>query len=776
MKEGEEVYIYGTSSSSLYTNIRLSGLASGLDTDTIVESLMRVERLPLDRLYQKKQLAEWIRDDYRAITNMLIGFRNEFFDILKPSKDMRSASIYQKYTATSSHPQIVTASGGAGITAYTHTIKVTQLASAAKGTSTSMVTKSLVGDATGTIIIDDYNNSFMLTYNGVSKVITLKNGTYNSIADLLGNGVDDGLLRQQVREAFGGIEVNGVFTGLDVVLKGSSIEFVTPNASDVVTISSQIVSDNFLNVLGVNKKGEGKELTFPIEIKSGQRFLITVEETVDAGDGETTKQTVTKEIRWAEDKVYENSEALAADLQNMIDLQFGEGKVQVSGAEGKLSFTAGEGIESVTLKNSQKNTEVVGYLGFSSGDSNKLSMSDTMSKISGKIRMEPDWDPSVDGIKFDANGKLKLTINNVDIEISETDTLAMVIQKINSSNAGVTLSYSTFTDTFTLTAKSTGAGTITLDDNGSNFFKNIRLETVEPGTDAVFELDGIVATRRTNTFTIDGVTYNLLGVSANGEEVTINLEQDVESTLNAIKEFVNKYNEIVDTINKKLTEKYDRDFPPLTQEQRKALSEDEIKKWEEKAKTGLLRNDPILESLLSTMRRALYDPIDGVSGGLYSIGISTGSYHEKGKLIIDENKLREAIRNTPDLVMNIFAKSSSISYSTELDSNARRTRYNECGIINRLEDILKDYVRTTRDANGRKGILLEKAGIAGDTSDFTNALYKEIAGYDEEIKRLTQLLIEKENRYYAKFVAMERALTQMSSQSNWLMMQLGMGR
>ncbi|NMA65587.1 MAG: flagellar filament capping protein FliD [Clostridiaceae bacterium] len=769
------MYIYGTSSSSLYNNIRLSGLASGLDTDAIVQNLMRVERLPLDRLYQQKQLAEWRRDDYRSITNMLIGFRNEFFDILKPAKDMRSPSIYQKYTAISSHPQVVTATGGAGVTSYTHSIKVTQLASAAKGTSTEMVTNPLIGDATGTITIDDYNNSFMLSYNGMNKVITLKNGTYSSIADLLGNGVDDGMMRQQVREAFGGAEVGGVFTGLDVVVNGSALEFITPNSSDVVTISSNIVSDNFLSVLGVNGKGEGKELTFPIEIKSGQRFSVTIVETFDTEDGETSTNKITKEIRWTEDKTYEDTEALAADIQNMIDLQLGEGKIEVSGADGKLTFTASEGIESFSLQNSQKNTELVGYLGFSSGDSNKLSMSDTMSRISGKFRMNPGWDPSVDGMQFDADGKLKLTINNVNIEISETDTLAMVIDKINSSGAGVTLSYSSFTDTFTLTSKSTGAGTITLDDNGSNFFKNIRIETVEDGTDAVFELDGLVATRRSNSFTIDGITYNLLGVSAEKEIATISLEQDVEATFNSIKEFVDKYNEILDTINKKTSEKYEKEYKPLTSEQKEAMTEDEIKKWEEKAKTGLLRHDSTLETLVSTLRRALYDPIDGVSGGLYSIGITTGSYYEKGKLVIDENKLREAIKKSPDKVMSIFAKDSLIGYSVDLDSNDRRTRYNESGIINRLDDILKDYVRTTRDANGRKGILLEKAGIAGDLSDTANTIYKEIAGYDEEISRLTQLLIQRENTYYAKFVAMERALSQMSSQSNWLMMQLGMG-
>lgn len=742
---------------SSYNRFRLSGLASGIDTDMIVQNMLRIDRMPLDRLTQKKQLAEWRRDDYRSITNMLVGFRNDFFDVLKPSKDMRSPSIYQQYTSKSTHPEIVTATGGAWISSYSHKIKVTQLATAASGTSEGAVTKGLVGNvvppvgSTDPITIDDYNNSFTLTFNGKSKVITLKNGTYNSIDELLNNS----LLKQNVGEAF---------PGLDVKVNGSALEFVTPNTSDVVTISSSIVSDNLLSTLGVNNKGEGKSLTFPLNISNGQRFSITIAE----GDA-----TTTKEIKWTESKTYENSEKLAADIQNMIDTQLGSGKVIVNGVNGKLSFTAGTGVDSITLNNSYKNTEVVGFLGFSSGDSNKLSMSDTMSKMNTRLRIGPP----AEGINFDENGNFKLTINGTDVNIKATDTLAMVIDKVNTSKAGVTLSYSTFTDKFTLTSKDTGAGIIAIDDNGSNFFKNIVInqDGITSGVDAQFELDGLAATRRTNSFTIDGVNYNLLGISPDGVETTITLTQNTDATFNSIKEFVDRYNEILDTINGKTSEKYDRNYLPLTDEQKDAMKEGDVKKWEEKAKVGLLRHDNDLESMVTKMRYALYGEIKDVNGGLSSIGITTGNFLDKGKLVIDEDKLREAIKNTPDKVMDIFSRGSSVKYSPDLSKSDRDKRYFENGIVNRLDDILKDYVRTTRDSNGNKGVLIEKAGIAGDTSDLTNSIYEEISGYDEEISKLSLLLIQKENRYYAKFAAMEKALSQMQSQSNWLMAQLGMG-
>jgi flagellar hook-associated protein 2 len=139
----------------------------------------------------------------------------------------------------------------------------------------------------------------------------------------------------------------------------------------------------------------------------------------------------------------------------------------------------------------------------------------------------------------------------------------------------------------------------------------------------------------------------------NADTQTVSLTQDVDSVYDNISKFIAKYNEIIDTINNKLSEKYDRNYLPLTDEQKEAMNEDDIKKWEEKAKTGLLRNDSILQNIVYRMRSAVYDSVAGISTALSEIGITTDTYVTKGKLIIDETKLKEAIRNNPDNVMNL---------------------------------------------------------------------------------------------------------------------------
>ncbi|MCP6134974.1 flagellar filament capping protein FliD, partial [Klebsiella pneumoniae] len=77
------------------------------------------------------------------------------------------------------------------------------------------------------------------------------------------------------------------------------------------------------------------------------------------------------------------------------------------------------------------------------------------------------------------------------------------------------------------------------------------------------------------------------------------------------------------------------------------MSENEIELWEEKARSGLLRNDPVLKSAMEDLRRAFMDSVKGIAPGninlLSQIGINTGNYTEGGKLFIDENKLNEVL-------------------------------------------------------------------------------------------------------------------------------------
>lgn len=642
--------------------IRFGGLATGLDTDSIIKQLMDAERIPLNRLNQNKTLLEWKRDNYRDITNTLRTFRDDFMDVLKPASNMRSDAAYKKFTVSSTNTSVVTASATTSAIEGTHTIsQVTSLATAANTTSTATVTKDLAGTAAAAL---DYTgaNQFQVTLDGVTKTITLRNGVYASAADLVSNGSNDG-------------------------------------------------------------------------------------------------------------------------IQDLVNTAFGAGKITVTQAAGVIKFTAVS--SKITLANGTTNN-ALGNLQFASGASNRINTSDTLATLATKLSGV---------LTFDGSNNLVFNINNqtTPFTISNTKTLNDLMNQINSSAAGVTISYSELTDKFTLTAKQKGAGdNIIINNTGGTFFgaagainiaavgsvSSVSNGSVNAGTDAQFTLDGVVTTRNDNTFTIDGITYTLNSLYAGPPNITLTTTKDVDGVYKNIKDFVDRYNEVIGKINTELSEKYDRNYLPLTEEQKKDMSKEDIKAWEDKAKTGLLRSDPILSKIVDSMRKSLSDTITGVSGTLSSIGINTSSnYLDKGKLIIDETKLKDAIRTTPDLVKNLFNQTSTTqpSYSPDLTSAQRTTRYNEEGIVNRIYDIVQDNIRTTRNTSGKKGTLLEKAGLVGDVTEIFNLMTDDINKKNDDIAELERKLSKKEARYYKIFTALEKSVSQMNSQSSWLSQQFSGG-
>ncbi|WDC83928.1 flagellar filament capping protein FliD [Caloramator sp. mosi_1] len=139
------------------------------------------------------------------------------------------------------------------------------------------------------------------------------------------------------------------------------------------------------------------------------------------------------------------------------------------------------------------------------------------------------------------------------------------------------------------------------------------------------------------------------------------------------------------------------------------MKEDEIKKWEEKAKEGLLKGDSTLQNLVYNMRQAFFEPLKDAGISLQEIGLSTSSdYTQKGKIIIDESKLKNALENRPDDVLNLLTKTSSIAYDPNKTYIGRSDRNSEIGVFQRIRDILEDNIRTTRNSSGKKEHYLKK--------------------------------------------------------------------
>lgn len=357
-------------------------------------------------------------------------------------------------------------------------------------------------------------------------------------------------------------------------------------------------------------------------------------------------------------------------------------------------------------------------------------------------------------------GNIKVTGLNTDINIEATDTFADVAKKIQDASAAsvpaLRASFDNTTSRFFIASKGMGADqAFTMDFTNVDGTLNPALAdkiinnagattaTAAGAADGSIKFDGIeINGLKTNQTTVNGVIVNLVQA---GAEETIIISSSPEKPMEMIKDFVKKYNETIETLQKQLVEKRYPDFQPLSADQKKGMTEKEIELWEEKAMSGLLRSDPVLKRALTDLRTAFMGPVNSIANGnlnmLSQIGINTGNYSEGGKLFIDEKKLNEALSNKPDEVMALFTS-----------NNAEGK-----GIGVRVYDTLNTVIKN----------LSTKAGSPSSTID-NSVLSRKIKQMDQDISKWERNLTRIEERYWKQFTAMEKALSQMNSQSAWM--------
>jgi flagellar hook-associated protein 2 len=253
-------------------------------------------------------------------------------------------------------------------------------------------------------------------------------------------------------------------------------------------------------------------------------------------------------------------------------------------------------------------------------------------------------------------------------------------------------------------------------------------------------------TRSTNTFTIDGITYALKGTT--GTPVSFSVERDVEAILTKIKDFVTAYNTLLQSLQSKISEEINKDYAPLTDEEKETLSEKQAEQWEAKAKSGILRNDSSISDAIQKMRNAFYTTVGSTGKTPADIGLGTGAYEYTGQIHIDEDRLRSALQSNPAEAGQLFAAASTATDPEE--------KFNASGLVQRL--------------SGAMSLLTE------NVSDIAlSTLEKAISQAETKADALQEQLQDNEDRYWTKFSAMETALSKMNSQMAWLKSQFASG-
>ena len=323
------------------------------------------------------------------------------------------------------------------------------------------------------------------------------------------------------------------------------------------------------------------------------------------------------------------------------------------------------------------------------------------------------------------------------------ETNEKVVQEVSDTNADRQAKAKALLDSKIAMAKTAANDT----DNtvSSDTTKAVRIT----GQDSEIVLNGATFTNNTNNYSINGLTIQALNVTGT-DEVTITTDTDVDGIYDMIKGFFKDYNDLVKSVDVAYNAASSKGYEPLTSDEKDAMSDDEVKKWEEKIKDSLLRKDSTLGSVLDTMKNdmARSFKVGDKSYSLSSFGIATlgyfnspenetGVYHIDGdkddtKTSANTDKLREMIASDPDTVISFFSQ-----LSTQL--------YTDLG---------------------------KKMAASSTSSAYTiyndkqmNTQYSE---YNTKISEAEDKVTTWEDYYYSKFSAMESALAKMNAQSSSL--------
>ena len=365
-------------------------------------------------------------------------------------------------------------------------------------------------------------------------------------------------------------------------------------------------------------------------------------------------------------------------------------------------------------------------------------------------------------------GNLKLTLEDGTTEVIDVNNLsipknfadlAAEIQGI--VGAGVSVSYTT-DGKIQIQGTSKGFNIEGTDTEGKALMNNLfgqdgmtfssqMTAQVTAGQNARLTVDGTVIERNSNTFELDGITMELTSeYHDTGTPIRLTTSRDTDKIVDSLKSFVEDYNALVEELNEHLKETANyKKYAPLTDEQKKEMSDKEIELWEEKSKEGLLHNDANITSFLGDMRMVLYSSVEGAGLSLYDIGIETSdNWRDNGKLVIDEDVLKSMAATNPDAICKLF---------TDRDQ----------GLGTGMQNALKDAANVS---SGSPGTMVRYAGTK-DVLTTSNTLYEEMKHISETLSNLnTKYQLEK-TRYWNQFNAMEQAISNMNSQSSWLTQQ-----
>ncbi|MFJ8457770.1 flagellar filament capping protein FliD [Lysinibacillus xylanilyticus] len=774
---------------------RVGGLASGMDIDALVAKLMAAEKTPLTKLQQKKQTTEWTRDAYRSVNTKLKTFDTYIADNLL-------LKGFNTKTATSSNSKYVTATATSSASGNLTIEGVSQLATAAKTVDSKQV-NSNGGVATGSTKISDVEGS---TFTGTGEYsILLKaiksDGTLASEATEIKfkatDTIDD--VMKKINSSNAGVTAFFENGKLSVAAKNTGalagnaaeVQLVTEQTKNGVTVDAT-EGNKLFSLLGVGSSGSnalvegGSNAIFRVNGIDTERstntfsmggYNITLNETFNS------KATIESRIKTLGELLDATNTAIPRlkdeirDLTPIVDgakADYDDALTMFNGANTNTALTAAGKKALATMNTAQlttlENLDLTDNAAIDASDLTDAQKTTLKALKTEEKEALNNFTPAElkDLQKFSAYENLNSTSKNILSKMTATDIQELA--RITDLTSDTEIDASALTDEQKKALKSLSPEQRTILGNTSdadltgmskvintkNAYDTIntdlttkiqQLETNE-NNKIKYEKDLKEAEERLNSTPDFGASV---------PNVTLTSTTDVDDMMKKINEFVTTYNGLIKDLNDQTKDKKYRDYPPLTDEQRKEMSENEIKLWEEKAKSGLLRSDSILRSGLSDMRGLIYQSNPAVSNPkyntLFNIGITTSkSYNDGGTLEIDQEKLRKALEDDPDAVTALFTNKGSEKETITVDGVEKTV--DTRGFLQKLRGTMDTFSQN-----------IEKKAGRASSADNSYTMGKSLVDMDKRIDTWKDKLEKIEARYWKQFSAMEQAINKANSQA-----------
>lgn len=698
-------------------------MVSGMDTESLVSALVSSYKLKKDNLVKAQTKLSWKQEKWKTMNTSIYGFYSGKLS------SARFSTSYNLKTSSVSNDKYAKVSASSSAVSGTQRLKVNHLA------------------ATG------YLTGGQITANGGSKVT----GS-TKVSDII--GTKDGSISVKTSSGIKSIDIT----------EDMNVSQFTAKLKEA-GLNANFDDNNGRFFISAKESGKDNDFSLTANDANGLNALkaLGIYTVNDTDKAEYTRLA----------KLTEGTDAYNTELESMYTKATAKDTAKnyadkYNAAKDKLDALAADDTwdHSLTLDEyvAKLKTETPDILNaYDKYKKEKVdSEGNTVKDSDGKVVYEYDTEAmEKDGVKDEYEAAVKKKASNESLikvyddnskVIEDTkdyvtigddgkavadETNEKVLQEVSDTNADRQAKAKALLDSKIAMAK-TAANDI---DNtaSSDTTKAVRIT----GQDSEIVLNGATFTNNTNNYSINGLTIQALNVTGT-DEVTITTDTDVDGIYDMIKGFLKDYNDLVKSVDVAYNAASSKGYEPLTSDEKDAMSDDEVKKWEEKIKDSLLRKDSTLGSVLDTMKNdmGMSFKVGDKSYSLSSFGISTLGYfsspeNETGVYHIDgdkddtytsanTDKLKAMIASDPDTVVSFFSQLASKLYKdlgnkmTASSTSSAYTIYNDKQM---------------------------------------NTQYSE---YNTKISEAEDKVTTWEDYYYSKFSAMESALAKMNAQSSSL--------